>query len=345
MFLFGFLKFFQPFHGWFEVQIQQSHLPHEAILAGKLGEMVTGILFLLPWLWRSLTAKSKDLLLLLASSMLVAQMGMAIYVHLQPQVPASVLPLGIKTPVIPAFVLLLALLTAFDVWKDLRGEAKASKRIPDSHIPWPAEHAPATARVFAQNIVDVAASPQAVWSQLIDCVAWPQWYKHCSDVSILRGGWCLSSDSKFRFKTLGFYFEPEVVTFEPHHTLVWSARGPAGTSGSHAWYIEATPGGCRVITEESQSGLLLFFLGARTRNLYAIWRVRSLRARPSSRWRVGPVPANTRRAEWIQVALAVLKQHQGADCRLSTRLSECPQCAQQQLRRIQRSSDRHRSRG
>ena len=122
MFLFGFLKFFQPFHGWFEVQIQQSHLPHEAILAGKLGEMVTGILFLLPWLWRSLTAKSKDLLRLLASSMIVAQMCTAIYVHLQPQVPASVLPLGIKPPVIPAFVLLLALLTAFDVWKQLRAE-------------------------------------------------------------------------------------------------------------------------------------------------------------------------------------------------------------------------------
>jgi hypothetical protein len=121
-------------------------------------------------------------------------------------------------------------------------KAKGSEQIPDSHIPWPAEHTPAKARVFAQNIVDVAASPQAVWSHLIDCVAWPQWYMHCSDVSILRGGWCLSSDSKFRFKTLGFYFEPEVVTFEPHHTLVWSAKGPAGTSGSHAWYIEATPG-------------------------------------------------------------------------------------------------------
>lgn len=41
-------------------------------------------------------------------------------------------------------------------------------------------------------------------------------------------------------------------------------------------------------------------------NLYAIWRVRSLRARPSSQWRVGPVTANTKRAEWIQVALAIL---------------------------------------
>src|SRR5215467_7591172 len=117
MFMFGFLKFFHPFRGWFEIQIQQSHLPHEAILAGKLGEMVTGCLFLLPWVRRSLIAKSRDRLLLIACSMLVAQMGTAIYVHLQPQVPASVLPLGIKPPVIPVVVLLLALLTAFTVWK------------------------------------------------------------------------------------------------------------------------------------------------------------------------------------------------------------------------------------
>lgn len=127
MFLFGFLKFFQPFRGWFEIQIQQSHLPHEAILAGKLGEMVTGCLFLLPWLRRSLTTKHRDHLLLIASSMLVAQMGTAIYVHRQPQVPASVLPLGIKPPVIPFVVLLLALLTAFAVWKERRA-AKAGEK-------------------------------------------------------------------------------------------------------------------------------------------------------------------------------------------------------------------------
>ena len=122
MFMFGFLKFFQPFHGWFEIQIQQSHLPHEAILAGKLGEMVTGCLFLLAWLRRSLAVKSRDQLLLIACSILVAQMGTAIYVHLQPQVPASVLPLGIKPPVIPVVVLLFGLLTAIAVWKERRAE-------------------------------------------------------------------------------------------------------------------------------------------------------------------------------------------------------------------------------
>ena len=83
MFMFGFLKFFQPISGWFDIQIQQSHLPHEAILAAKVSEMVTGVLFLLPWLLRSLTAKSKDQILLIACFIIFTQMAVAIYVHLQ----------------------------------------------------------------------------------------------------------------------------------------------------------------------------------------------------------------------------------------------------------------------
>ncbi len=122
MFAFGFLKFFQPFAGWFNVQIQQSHLPHEAILAGKLAEMLTGILFLLPSCLPSLTPRNRNLVLLAACFLLFTQMSVAIYVHLQPGVPAGVLPLGIKPPVIPCTVLLLGVLTALDVWKQLRTE-------------------------------------------------------------------------------------------------------------------------------------------------------------------------------------------------------------------------------
>ncbi len=128
MLMFGFLKFFQPFRGWFGIQIQQSHLPDQAILAGKVTEMITGVLFLLPWVWRSLTTKSKDRTLLIACLLLVSQMSVAIYVHLQPGVPAGVLPLGIKPPVIPGIVLLFGLLTTFDVWKRLRA-------VKDSDIP------------------------------------------------------------------------------------------------------------------------------------------------------------------------------------------------------------------
>lgn len=41
-------------------------------------------------------------------------------------------------------------------------------------------------------------------------------------------------------------------------------------------------------------------------NLYAIWRVRSLRARPSSQWRVVTVSADKKHAESIQIAIAVV---------------------------------------
>jgi hypothetical protein len=41
-------------------------------------------------------------------------------------------------------------------------------------------------------------------------------------------------------------------------------------------------------------------------NLYVIWRIRSLRARPASQWRVRPVTARQRRAEVWQMGLAIL---------------------------------------
>lgn len=41
-------------------------------------------------------------------------------------------------------------------------------------------------------------------------------------------------------------------------------------------------------------------------NLYAVWRVRSLRARPASQWRMAPVPASKKRSESIQIAIAVV---------------------------------------
>jgi hypothetical protein len=117
MFLFGFLKFFQPIRGWFDVQFQQSHLSQRLILPGKVSEMVVGILFLLPWIWRSLPVRSTDQILLIACCLLLVQMAVAIYVHLQPGVPASVLPFGIKSPVVPISILFLGVLTAFDVWQ------------------------------------------------------------------------------------------------------------------------------------------------------------------------------------------------------------------------------------
>jgi uncharacterized membrane protein len=120
MFTFGFLKFVSPtIDGWFHVQIQQSHLPHAAILTGKIAEITTGVLFLLPR-FRPCQAKWESRILLIACSSLFLEMLVAAYVHLQPGVPPEVLPLGIKPPVIPLFVLLLDVMVAILVWSHSR---------------------------------------------------------------------------------------------------------------------------------------------------------------------------------------------------------------------------------
>ena len=41
-------------------------------------------------------------------------------------------------------------------------------------------------------------------------------------------------------------------------------------------------------------------------NLFVIWHVRRLRARPAARWRIAPLPPGKLRGERIQIALAVL---------------------------------------
>lgn len=41
-------------------------------------------------------------------------------------------------------------------------------------------------------------------------------------------------------------------------------------------------------------------------NLYSVWRVRSLRARPAAQWRVRPVSREKLRSERLQVALAIV---------------------------------------
>jgi hypothetical protein len=41
-------------------------------------------------------------------------------------------------------------------------------------------------------------------------------------------------------------------------------------------------------------------------NLYVIWRIRSLRSRPSAQWRTTPVTPKQKRAEAFQIVLAII---------------------------------------
>ena len=59
-------------------------------------------------------------------------------------------------------------------------------------------------------------------------------------------------------------------------------------------------------TEAIRVPMELLALAGSILNLYSIWRVRSLRARPASQWRVAPVSAQKSRAESIQIVIAIV---------------------------------------
>ena len=115
IFLFGFLKFFDPFRAWFHIQIAKSGLPPLAVPLGMTGEMCIGLSLLLA---SSFSQRIKNLftpIIASASAGLIVNMAVATYVHLQPDVPANVLPLGIKPPFIPLAFMLLAGLNLFQL--------------------------------------------------------------------------------------------------------------------------------------------------------------------------------------------------------------------------------------
>jgi hypothetical protein len=108
IFLFGFLKFFDPFHSWFEVQIAGSGLPAPSLVMGIAGEIGIGLALLGSFIARRQLPRSRHAISAGACLSLIVMMCVATYVHLQPNVPAAVLPLGIKPPVIPLSFLVLA---------------------------------------------------------------------------------------------------------------------------------------------------------------------------------------------------------------------------------------------
>jgi hypothetical protein len=108
IFLFGFLKLFDPFHSWFEVQIAKSGLPSPSFIMGIAGEIGIGLTLLGSFFARRQLADSRHAISAGACLSLIVMMCVATYVHLQPNVPAAVLPIGIKPPVIPLSFLALA---------------------------------------------------------------------------------------------------------------------------------------------------------------------------------------------------------------------------------------------
>lgn len=110
IFMFGIVKFVNPFKGWYSVQITNSGLGEYSYWIGITGEIIAGLTLIISLFRRQkMAAKLFKIIIQISSATIIIIMLTGVYVHLQPNVPAAVLPLKIKPPYIPLFFLLLAL--------------------------------------------------------------------------------------------------------------------------------------------------------------------------------------------------------------------------------------------
>ncbi|MGL6313538.1 hypothetical protein [Vibrio sp. WXL103] len=112
----GSVKFFDPFTTMFTTQIALSELPFPTLSrwSGQLGEIFAGLLLLVVMIGNKALAPSiKDKAIGLSTLLTTAIMIVAVYVHLLPSVPAEVLPLQSKPPVMTLIILGLAWLNAW----------------------------------------------------------------------------------------------------------------------------------------------------------------------------------------------------------------------------------------
>jgi hypothetical protein len=121
MFMFGILKFVNPFKSWYRIQVTNSELGNTSYWLGIIGEIAVGLIFIsIVMLMKSVSLPRLRLPGIFASAIVIVMMLTGMYVHFHPDVPAEVLPLKIKPPYIPGFFIALASLNSLLAQKSLR---------------------------------------------------------------------------------------------------------------------------------------------------------------------------------------------------------------------------------
>lgn len=127
---------------------------------------------------------------------------------------------------------------------------------PAERINWPAAYEPSQTNFYVHNEIEIAAPPEVVWAVLIQAETWPEWYRGAANVKLQNSAdGVLGPGAVFTWKTMGLNFVSTVREFEPPTRLSWESVKPS-IQGYHAWLIIPTPTGCRLVTDESQTGWL-----------------------------------------------------------------------------------------
>ncbi|WP_050183873.1 SRPBCC domain-containing protein [Domibacillus robiginosus] len=136
-----------------------------------------------------------------------------------------------------------------------------------NEIFWPEGYLPGMTDNFVSNEIIIADLPAAqVWKYLHDTSKWESYYSNVADIRFHNAtGPELSEGAHFRFTTLGFPIEAEVVEYEPPADgmparLAWRGWEEGSEEDDalhiyHAWLLEDLPGGrVRILTQETQNG-------------------------------------------------------------------------------------------
>jgi hypothetical protein len=128
--------------------------------------------------------------------------------------------------------------------------------------------------VFARNELFIPASAERVWAWLLEAERWPEFYGNAKNV-VVEGGGKLAPDTLFHWTTFGFRAHTTITECVPNERLSWRGKG-FGASAYHGWVICPCEGGCYVITEETQQGLIVSLGRAMLRNGLLKWHQRWL---------------------------------------------------------------------
>jgi uncharacterized protein YndB with AHSA1/START domain len=124
---------------------------------------------------------------------------------------------------------------------------------------WPSGSEPGRCPVYVHNELTTDAPPAQVWAWLVRADLWPSWFAGASKVRYVAGGPTLEVGARVSWRMLGASISVEVKRVEAGRQLDWEG-GAAGVHAYHAWLLEPSGSGTRIVTDETERGPLPFVL-------------------------------------------------------------------------------------
>ncbi|MEB8337506.1 SRPBCC domain-containing protein [Streptomyces endophyticus] len=139
-------------------------------------------------------------------------------------------------------------------------------------INWPEAMAPSRSPIHFTNELEVEASPETIWSLLVDPRTWPTFYPGVGHVQLLDGHESLRLGTRFETNLAGQDVFASVQEFQPETRIAWGGYPTASEASTayHAWIITPTPNGSHLWTEETMRGPLWIELAKQDPEVF--WR-------------------------------------------------------------------------